>query len=211
MFILRRGSMKVALINGSPHENGTTAFALGIIAGSLESDGVKSEIIQVGHMPIRGCTACCSCLSAQKCVIDDGLNEIAEKVHACDGLVVGSPVYYAGINGTCKSFLDRLFYSGTGRFRFKPAAGVVAMRRAGGTAALHTINQYFEFAEMLITPTMYWSGIHGLNGEQASNDEEGVQMMEVIGRNMAFLLKMKEKAGLAVPEPVKKIKTNFVR
>jgi multimeric flavodoxin WrbA len=203
--------MKVTLINGSPHENGTTAFALGVIADSLGENGIESEIIQVGHMALGGCLACGQCLSSKKCVVEDGLNEIADTVHTSDGLVVGSPVYYAGINGTCKSFLDRLFYSGTGRFRFKPAAGVVAMRRAGGTAALSAITRYFEFAEMMITPTMYWSGIHGLNGQQASTDEEAVQMMKVIGINMAYLLKIKQEAGLPVPEPVKKIKTNFVR
>jgi len=202
--------MKVTLINGSPHESGTTAFALRVIEESLTQKGVTGEIIQVGHMPLRGCTACGGCVNAKKCVVNDGLNEIAEKIHASDGLVVGSPVYYAGINGTLKCFLDRLFYSGTGKFRFKPAAGVVAMRRAGGTAALQTINQYFEFAEMLITPTMYWSGIHGLNGEQAAQDEEAVQMMQVIGRNMAHLLEVKAKAGLPIPEPVQKVKTNFI-
>ena len=205
--------MKVILINGSPHENGTTAFALGVAAETLIQKGIQAEIIQTGHMGLSGCVACGACLTSKECVFgeEDGFNDIAGRVHQADGLVVGSPVYYAGINGTLKCFLDRLFYSGTGRFRFKPAAGVVAMRRAGGTAALQTINQYFEFAEMLITPTMYWSGIHGLNGEQASKDEEAVQMMQVIGRNMAYLLEMKTASGLPIPEPAKKIKTNFIR
>jgi multimeric flavodoxin WrbA len=203
--------MKVTLINGSPHEKGTTAFALGEIAFSLQKEDISSEIIQIGHLPLRGCLACGGCYDSKKCVINDQLNEIAEKIRQSDGLVIGSPVYYAGINGTLKSFLDRLFYSCTGQFRFKPAAGIVAMRRAGGTAALQTINQYFEFAEMLITPTMYWSALHGLNGEQAAGDEEGVQMCRVIGRNMAFLLKMKQASGLEIPEAVVKIKTNFIR
>jgi len=209
----RELNMKITLINGSPHENGTTAFALGVIAESLEKEGVESEIIQVGKMNLRGCVACGGCYSAKKCVSGDkdSLNEIAEKIHASDGLIVGSPVYYAGINGTLKSFLDRLFYSNPGKFRFKPAAGIVAMRRAGGTAALHTLNQYFELAEMLIVPTVYWSGIHGLNGEQAAQDIEGVQMMEVIGRNAAYLLKMKEKANLPPPEAVTRVKTNFIK
>jgi multimeric flavodoxin WrbA len=162
-------------------------------------------------MALGGCLACGACADSKKCVVEDGLNEIAEKVHESDGIVVGSPVYYAGINGTLKCFLDRLFYSGTGKFRFKPAAGLVAMRRAGGTAALQTLNQYFEFAEMLITPTMYWSGIHGSNGEQAANDAEAVQMMQVIGRNMAYLLKLKQSSDIPVPETVVKVKTNFIR
>ncbi|MCL1881470.1 MAG: flavodoxin family protein [Oscillospiraceae bacterium] len=202
--------MKVALINGSPHENGTTAFALGVIAKSLKEKSVESEIFQIGSRGLQGCKACYACYKTGKCVIDDGLNQLAEGIHACDGLVVGSPVYYAGINGTLKCFLDRLFYSGTGRFRFKPAAGITAMRRAGGTAALESINRYFEFAEMLITPTMYWSAIHGLNGEQAATDLEGVQQLEVIGQNMAYLLEMRKNAP-EIPEAVDRVKTNFVR
>jgi multimeric flavodoxin WrbA len=213
MPFLKGNVMKVTLINASPHENGTTAFALGVVADSLKQQGVEGEIVHVGQMKLRGCVACCACFTEKKCVFgdSDGLNAVAAKVHESDGLVVGSPVYYAGINGTCKSFLDRLFYSGSGKFRFKPAAGVVAMRRAGGTAALHTINQYFEFAEMLITPTMYWSGIHGLDGEQAAQDAEGVQMMEVIGRNMAYLLNLMAGSELEIPAAVQKIKTNFIR
>lgn len=212
----KQNKQSVTLISGSPHENGTTAFALGVVAKTLNEKAVETEIIQIGHMTLRGCTACGECMRSEfkkGCVIGkiDGLNKIAEKIHNSNGLVIGSPVYYAGINGTLKSFLDRLFYSGSGKFRFKPAAGVVAMRRAGGTAALQTINQYFEFAEMLITPTMYWSGIHGTNGEQASRDEEAVQMMQVIGRNMAYLLQLQSKSDLPVPEPVKKIKTNFIK
>jgi multimeric flavodoxin WrbA len=208
-----KDNIKITLINGSPHEKGTTAFALGVVAKSLEENlaGSSAEIIQVGHMALYGCTNCGGCSASGKCVHDDGLNEIAGKIHESDGLIVGSPVYYAGINGTLKSFLDRLFYSGTGNFRFKPAAGVVAMRRAGGTAALQTINQYFEFAEMIITPTMYWSGIHGLSGEQAALDKEGIQMMQVIGRNMAYLLRMKSEANIPEPEPVNKVKTNFIK
>ncbi|MDR0222018.1 MAG: flavodoxin family protein [Oscillospiraceae bacterium] len=203
--------MKVTLINGSPRENGTTAYALGVIAGSLNAKDVKTEIITVGAMNLRGCLGCGGCRGAGKCVTDDGLNEIAAKMRAADGVVIGSPVYYAGINGTLKCFLDRAFYSGAGKFRFKPAAGAVAMRRAGGTAALQTINQYFELAEMLITPTIYWSGIHGLSGEQAGKDAEGVQMMEVIGANMAYLIKMKNACGLPEPPDVVRARTNFIR
>jgi multimeric flavodoxin WrbA len=203
--------MKVILLNGSPNEFGTTRFALDAVADTLAKHGVDSEVITIGGYTIRGCTGCQACFELKYCVNSDELNSIAEKIHAADGLVVGSPVYYAGINGTLKAFLDRLFYSGTGKFRFKPAAAVVAMRRAGGTAARATINHYFEFAEMLITPTHYWSGIHGLNAEQAEQDAEGIQQMQVIGRNMAFLLEMKAKSDLPIPEPVQRIKTNFVR
>ena len=206
--------MKVILVNGSPHQNGTTAFALGVVADALKQSkqaDIETEIIQIEHLPLRCCIACGYCYKAKECVHKDGLNEIAAKIHDSDGLVVGSPVYYAGINGTLKCFLDRLFYSGTGKFRFKPAAGVVALRRGGGTSALQSITRYFEFAEMLITPTMYWSAIHGMNGEQAAQDEEGVQMMQVIGRNMAHLLEMRAKSGLAILEVATKVKTNFIK
>lgn len=204
--------MKVILINGSPHENGTTAFALGIIAKSLAEEGIDSEIVTIGDRNIRGCVGCGKCANLGRCVIEsDELNEIAAKMREADGVVIGSPVYYAGINGTLKCFLDRAFYSSSKHFRFKPAAGVVAMRRAGGTAALQTVNHYFEIAEMLITPTVYWSGIHGVNGEQAKSDGEGVQMLEVLGRNMAYLIKMKAASGLELPPKVEKIRTNFIR
>jgi len=204
--------MKTLLINGSPREHGTTAFALGVIAGKLAGEGIDAETVTIGGKNIHGCVGCGGCAGRGKCVIEsDSLNEIAEKMREADGIVIGSPVYYAGINGTLKCFLDRAFYSSAGKLRFKPAAAVVAMRRAGGTAALQTINQYFEIAEMLITPTVYWSGIHGSSGEQAADDLEGVQMMEVIGANMAYLLKMKEAANLPEPPKVQKIMTNFIR
>jgi multimeric flavodoxin WrbA len=203
--------MKVILINGSPREKGTTAFALGIIAEVLESEGISAEIITIGNRSICGCIGCGGCSDAGKCIIDDELNEIAFKMREADGMVIGSPVYYAGINGTLKCFLDRAFYSSAKYFRFKPAAGMVAMRRAGGPAALQPVNQYFEFAEMLITPTVYWSGIHGMSGEQAQNDGEGVQMMEIIGRNMAYLLKMKASCKLPEPPLPEKVRTNFIR
>ncbi|MCL2633243.1 MAG: flavodoxin family protein [Oscillospiraceae bacterium] len=203
--------MKTVLINGSPHESGTTAYALSVIANALSAENIEVETIHIGNMKIQGCQGCGGCYGVGECVInDDELNDIAKKMQEADGIVIGSPVYYAGINGTLKSFLDRAFYSGTGKYRFKPAAGVVAMRRAGGTAALQTINQYFELAEMLITPTIYWSGIHGLNGEQAALDGEGVQMMEVIGKNMAYLLRIKAASGLPEPPAVTKVRTNFI-
>jgi multimeric flavodoxin WrbA len=201
--------MKAALINGSPHESGTTAFALGVIAETLSEKNIESEIIHVGRLGLSGCMACGGCAEFRKCILKDGFAEIAEQIYNADGLVIGSPVYYAGINGTLKAFLDRLFYSGSGRFRFKPAAGIVAMRRAGGTAARQTLNQYFEFAEMLITPTMYWSAIHGLNGEQAAQDTEGVWQAQVIGKNMAYLLEVMK--GATIPDPHTRVKFNFIR
>ncbi|MCL2754482.1 MAG: flavodoxin family protein [Oscillospiraceae bacterium] len=205
--------MKVALINGSPHENGTTAFALGVIAEELSKKDIESEVIHVGRLGLSGCMACGGCAEFRKCILKDSFNEVSEKIHEAQGLVIGSPVYYAGINGTLKAFLDRLFYSGTGKFRFKPAAGIVAMRRAGGTAALQTLNQYFEFAEMLITPTMYWSAVHGLNASEAEQDKEGVWQAQVIGKNMAYLLDVMSKAGsgFPAPEPHRRVKMNFIR
>jgi len=204
--------MKVLLINGSPHKNGTTAVALGAVAKTLESEGIGTETVTIGGEAVRGCVGCRKCAELGKCVFgDDLLNETAAKMREADGIVIGSPVYYAGINGTLKSFLDRAFYSSPGRFRFKPAACFVALRRGGGTAALQTINQYFEIAEMLITPSVYWNAIHGLNAEDGVKDEEAVQMAEVTGRNMAYLLKLKAASDLPLPKKPDKIMTNFIR
>jgi len=202
--------MKVALINGSPHENGTTAFALGVVAKTLSEKGIQSNIINVGRLGLSGCMACGGCAEFKKCILKDEFNETAAPIYEADGIVIGSPVYYAGINGTLKAFLDRLFYSGSAKFAFKPAAAIVAMRRAGGTAARQTLTQYFEFAQMLITPTMYWSAIHGLNAEQAAQDEEGVWQAQVIGKNMAYLLEVMSKAE-SVPEQHTRVKFNFIR
>lgn len=204
--------MKVTAINGSPKANGNTYTALKTACDELEKNGIETEIIHIGKLNLTGCKACGYCSShGGKCVFDDGLNEAAEKVRAADGLIVGSPVYYAGINGTVKSFLDRLFYTSSASMRFKPAASLVALRRSGGVAALEEINRFFLFSEMIITPTRYWSVMYGRTPGEVSQDEEGMQIARNIGNNMAYLLKMKEQSEIMLPEAETKISTSFIR
>jgi multimeric flavodoxin WrbA len=203
--------MKVTAINGSPRKDSNTGAAIEIIFGELQKESVETELITIGNKPVHGCVACGKCAALGKCVIDDGAAEIIEKMRKADGIIIGSPVYYAGINGTLKAFLDRAFYSSGTAFRFKPCAGVVVARRAGVTAAVEQLNKYFQIAEMLITPTIYWSGIHGGAVGEATQDIEGVQMFTQIGRNMAYLLKLQAESTIPLPEREPKVKFNYVR
>lgn len=205
--------MKVIAINGSPRAKGNTYTSLTAVCEELNKNGIETEIIQIGNMNLTGCKACGYCgKNGGKCVFNDGLNEIAEKIRSADGLVVGSPVYYAGINGTVKAFLDRLFFTSSASMRFKAAASLVSLRRSGGVAALEEINRYFLFSEMIITPTRYWSVIHGGAPGEAAQDEEGMQIARNIGSNMAYILKIKENsAGIDKPCLEEKIKTSFIR
>jgi multimeric flavodoxin WrbA len=203
--------MKVTAINGSPRASSNTGAAIEIIFGELQKEKIETELINVGNKPFRGCVACGKCYETGECAIDDGANEIIGKMRAADGIIIGSPVYYAGINGTLKAFLDRAFYSSGTAFRFKPCAGVVAARRAGVTAAVEQLNKYFQIAEMLMTPTIYWSGIHGGTTGETAQDIEGVQMFEQIGKNMAYLLKMRAESTIPLPEREPKVKFNYIR
>lgn len=198
----------VIALNGSPKPNGNTAQGIGIIADELKKNSIDTEVIQIGSREFRGCTACGGCFDSGKCVFDD-IHEIVAKMQAADGLIVGSPVYYAGINGTLKAFLDRAFYSGSSKLRWKPAAAFVVARRGGGTVSVHNIQQYFEIAEMVQVPTQYWSSVHGRAPSEIVKDEEGVDMLTAIGRNMAHLVK--NLGGVAPPERVDRRMTNFVR
>ena len=206
--------MKVLLINGSPKVHGNTAFALDQMAEVFAEQGVETEIIQVGNQAVRGCIACGSCYKTNKCVFDDLVNETAEKLRAADGLVIGSPVYYAAPNGTLISFLDRLFYS-TGDLdkRMKVGAAVVVARRGGCTAAFDVLNKYFTISQMPVASSSYWNMIHGGKPGEAQQDPEGIRTMRNLAKNMAFLMKSialgKETQGL--PEPEKMVYTNFIR
>lgn len=206
--------MKVLLVNGSPHPNGSTYTALKEVADTLNVEGIETEIIQVGHLAIRGCIGCGKCFKDRVCVFDDIVNEFRPKFEECDGLVVGSPVYYASANSTLTAFLDRLFYSST-RIdkRMKVGASVVSCRRGGNTATFDQLNKYFLISGMPLAPSQYWNMIHGNNAEQAKLDLEGMQTMRTLGRNMAFMIKSiqlgKEKYGL--PEKEKGNYTNFIR
>lgn len=205
---------KVLLINGSPHAKGCTYTALRTVADELERNGMETEIVHVGNKDIRGCIGCYKCREIDKCVFgNDLVNEVAKKFEQADGLVIGSPVYYAGANGTLVSFLNRLFFSASFEKRFKVGAAVVSARRMGTTATLDQLNKYFLHGEMPVAASRYWNAVHGNNPEDVMKDEEGLQTMRVLGRNMAFLIRAiaaeRERSGLPETEP-RRIATNFV-
>jgi multimeric flavodoxin WrbA len=207
--------MKVLLINGSPHAHGCTRTALDIVAVELERNGIETEVVHVGHKDIRGCIGCYKCRELGRCVFNnDMVNEVAKKLEEADGLVIGSPVYYAGPNGTLISFLNRLFFSASFEKRFKVGAAVVSARRMGTTATLDQLNKYFLHGEMPVVASRYWNAVHGNNPEEVMKDEEGLQTMRVLGRNMAFLIRAiareREAVGLPETDPTR-IATNFIR
>lgn len=203
--------MKVILINGSAHCNGCTARALKEVEETLNKEGVETELINIGNMEIRGCIACGKCKENKKCVFNDIVNEVAKKFEMSDGIIFGTPVYYAGINGTLKSFLDRLFYSSKFDKTMKIGAAVVSSRRAGSTSVYDEINKYFGISNMPIVTSTYWNEVHGSNEEDVEKDLEGLQTMRNLGKNMAFLIKSiklgKEKYG--VPKKEYGIITSF--
>lgn len=205
--------MKVLLINGSPHKEGCTYTALAEVAGELEAAGIETEMIQIGHLDIRGCIACGSCKKTGKCAFDDIVNEVNDKLREADGLVLGSPVYFAGPNATIRAFMDRLFYSIRCDLRAKVGASVVSCRRGGSGSAFDSLNKYFTITGMPVVSSNYWNAIHGNTREEALQDLEGLQTMRMLGRNMAFLIRSialgKEKYGL--PEKEKKIITSYIR
>lgn len=192
--------MKVLLLNGSPHANGCTAAALKEMIRVFETAGVKTELIHVGNKDIRGCISCGNCMKAGKCVFDDLVNEVAPKFDAADGLVIGSPVYYASPNGTILSFMDRLFYSTRFSKHMKVGAAVVSARRGGNTASFDVLNKYFSISGMPVATATYWNQVHGFTAEDVQKDAEGLQTMRNLARNMTFLMKViadgREKYGL---------------
>lgn len=206
--------MKVLLFNGSPKANGNTAFALSQMAEVFAAEGVETEIIQVGSQLIRGCIGCGSCYKSGQCVFDDLVNKVAAKLDTADGIVVGSPVYYASPNGTLISFLDRLFYS-TGKIdkTMKVGTAVVCARRGGCTAAFDVLNKYFTISNMPVASGSYWNMIHGGKPVEAAQDLEGIRTVRNAAKNMTFLMRSiamgKETIGLPEPEP--KVFTNFIR
>ena len=205
--------MKVLLINGSPNANGNTAMALREMEKVLSEQGIETEWIHVGNMAIRGCMACQTCYKNAKCAIDDVVNEVAKKFEACDGMVVGSPVYYAGANGTLTAFLDRLFYSTRFDKRMKVGAAVVAARRGGLSSTFDQLNKYFTISGMPVASGQYWNSIHGAKPGQAAEDAEGLQSMRTLANNMSFLIKSIDlgKKQFGLPEREKHVYTNFVR
>lgn len=210
--------MKVILVNGSPHERGCTYTALSEVAEALNHEGIDTQIFQLGIKSLTGCTACKSCIKLGRCVFDDKVNEFLEIAGDFDGFIFGSPVHYAAASGAITSFMDRVFYadlcSGKQSFYLKPAAAVVSARRAGTTAAFDQLNKYFTLMQMPIISSQYWNMVHGQTPEDVKKDEEGLQIMRTLGRNMAFFLKCKEagiKSGIAFPDREKHVSTNFIR
>lgn len=206
--------MKVMLINGSPHARGCTYTALAEAAGALEKNGIETEFMHVGGAPVTGCIACGRCRQTGKCFVDDQVNVLLEKLPEIDGLIVGSPVYYAGASGQLIAFLDRAFYAAGGRFDGKLAAAVVSCRRGGATAAFEQINKFFSMNNMPIVTSQYWNQVHGFTPADVRKDEEGLQTMRTLGNNMAWLLKCIEagrKAGVPLPEREPFKMTNFIR
>ena len=207
--------MKVLLVNGSPRAKGCTYTALTEVAKALESDGIETEIFQVGAKPVRDCIACMKCRELKRCVFDDDVaNVLIEKAKSADGFVFGSPVYYAHPSGILLSVLDRAFYAGGYAFAGKPGASVVSARRGGTAASFDVVNKYFGICQMPVVSSSYWNMVYGKTPDEVRQDEEGMQTMRNLGQNMAYMLKCiaagREK-GILPPENNVSVRTNFIR
>lgn len=207
--------MKVLLINGSPNVHGCTDAALNIISEELKIQGIDSEIFWIGKLPVRGCLGCGGCKKAGKCVFgDDILNTLGQKAKEADGYIFGAPVHYASPAGAMIALMDRLFAAFGGAMQFKPAASIVSARRAGTTASYDVLNKYIGINNMIAVPSTYWNMVHGSRAEEVARDEEGVTIMRAVASNMAWLLKLLDKAkgtDLERPVIIQKSRTNFIR
>jgi len=205
--------MKVLILNGSPHAAGSTYTALHEMEKIFAQEGIETELIHVGNQVIRGCVHCGGCRNTGRCVFQDGVNEIADKLQAADGLVVGSPVYYASANATLDALLSRIFHSTKFDKTMKVGAAVVSARRGGLSSTFDQLNKYFTISGMPVASGAYWNSIHGNNAQEAQQDLEGLYVMRTLARNMAFLMKSiqlgKEQFGL--PEKEMPARTNFIR
>lgn len=204
--------MKVLLINGSPRSNGNTSIALSEVAETLESNGIETEIVSVGTRAVQGCIACRQCVEKGRCVFNDDLyNSVYGKLNTADGIVIGSPVYFAGPNGSLCALLDRLFYSAASLLQYKPAAAVAVCRRGGASATFERLNKYFTITNMVVVGSQYWNSVHGQLKGEAAQDAEGLQTMRTLGNNMAWVLANLKDGGHPLPEKEQGIKTNFIR
>ena len=205
--------MKVLILNGSPRVDGNTTVAVNELVNTFNVEGIETEVVQVGGKVIRGCIACLSCAKTGKCVFDDAVNEVAEKFKDADGLIVASPVYYAQANATLVALLTRMFYSAKFDKSMKVGASVAVARRGGCSSTFDELNKFFTISGMPVVSSQYWNSVHGKDKGQANEDEEGLQTMRVLARNMSFLIKSialgKEKFGLPAKET--RIYTNFVK
>ena len=211
--------MKVVGFNGSARKKGNTVGALNTMFAELEKAGIETELIHVGKEKVRGCIACYGCVKNQDeaCTLkDDPVNEWIQKMKAAEGILLGSPVYFSGVAGTMKSFLDRAFFVASvngGLFRHKVGAAAAAVRRSGGVPTVDTLNHYINYSEMIMPSSNYWNVAHGMNPGEMEQDGEGKQIMEVLGRNMAWIMRVIEagKANIPAPDVLPKTMTNFVR
>lgn len=210
--------MKVLLTNGSPHKEGCTYTALSEVAAALNKQGIDTDIFWIGNKALSGCIACKKCVEKNQCVFDDKVNEFLDMAEDYDGFVFGTPVHWGGASGSITSFMDRVFYAdlcgGGNRFLLKPAAVVTSARRAGTTATWDQLNKYFGLMQMPIITSRYWNMVHGATPEQVKQDIEGLQVMRVLGNNMAYFLRCKEaakKMGIEIPEQEPMVFTNFIR
>lgn len=205
--------MKVLMINGSPNPKGCISTAFDIVAEELAAAGIESEQVMVGNKDVRGCIACSRCRELGRCVFDDVVNETAPKLAEADGVIIGSPVYYGNPNGTVLSFMQRLFYSSTVDLRMKVGASIVSCRRGGNSATFEALNQFFGISGMPTVPSTYWNDVHGYTADDVFADEEGVQTMRNLARNMAFMMRAiaAEREASGIPERNKLAFTNFIR
>ena len=210
--------MKVLLVNGSPHKEGCTYTALCAVSGTLNQNGIDTDLFWIGKRPLSGCIACHKCTKQNRCVFSDSVNDFLDLAGDYDGFVFGTPVHWSGASGAITSFLDRAFYAdlngGGKRFLLKPAAAVISARRAGTTATWDQMNKYFGLMQMPIITSRYWNMVHGTTPEEVRQDREGMQTMELLGHNMAYFLKCKEvgnKLGIPLPPQEPFVYTNFIR
>ncbi len=205
--------MKVIAINGSPKSKGNTFLALKTVCDELQLQNIDTEILHIGNMDIKGCISCNRCMDGHCRFSDDNFKAIVEKIYEADGLLLGCPVYYSGISGTMKCFLDHLFYPSNGRLRLKVGAAVTVLRRSGGVTTFDQLNHYFLITEMMIAPSFYWNVVHGAAPGEVLQDNEGISVMKNLANNMGWMLKIKEYSheALPVPKQVEKIRTNFIR
>lgn len=205
---------KILLINGSPNEKGCTFTALNELAMTVGKHNVETELVHIGNKPVAGCIACGKCAETGKCIFNDKVNEIIERLDGYDGIVVGSPVYYGGPNGQLLSFLDRLFYTSSRRMAGMMGASIVSCRRGGATASFDRLNKYFTISNMVVVGSQYWNQVHGNSPEEVRRDEEGLQTIRTLGQNMAWLLQSIEagrKSGVAFPRYEMRLRTSFIR
>lgn len=209
--------MKVIAINGSPNKNGNTAQALEVMGNILHKENISFEILHVGNKPLQGCIGCATCARTkdEECIFkEDGVNIAINKCKEADGIIIASPVYFANMSGTLKCFLDRMFYVSTmnqNLFKHKVGASLCVLRRSGGVETFNALNNYLTYSQMIVATSHYWNVVHGGRSGEVHQDQEGIQIIETLAKEMVYLLKMKKESTVEVPLQEKKVRTNFIR